>query len=112
MSGMLLALLAAACATLMFDRMVLRGKRERVGAAQPAPSEPALVGYARSLLPVIVIVLLFRSFLFEPFRIPSASMMPALVDGDFIVVSKFIYGLRLPIINTKLIAIRERQRGD
>ena len=112
MSEMLLALLAAACAILLFDLMVLRGKRERIGAAQPTLSEPAVVGYARSLLPVIVIVLVFRSFLFEPFRIPSASMMPGLVDGDFILVSKFTYGLRLPVINTKLVPIGEPQRGD
>jgi signal peptidase I len=71
-----------------------------------------LVEYAWSLFPILVIVLLVRSFLFEPFRIPSASMMPGLVDGDFIVVDKFSYGLRVPLINRKVRSIGEPRRGD
>jgi signal peptidase I len=71
-----------------------------------------LVAQARSLFPIILIVLLVRSFLVEPFRIPSASMMPGLVDGDFIFVNKFTYGLRLPILNTKIVPIGEPRRGD
>jgi signal peptidase I len=71
-----------------------------------------LKAYARSFFPIILIVLIVRSFLFEPFRIPSASMMPTLVDGDFIFVNKFIYGLRLPVINTKLISTSDPHRGD
>ena len=62
--------------------------------------------------PVAVIVLLVRSFMFEPFRIPSDSMMPTLLDGDFIVVNKFAYGLRLPVIGTKFVPMGEPQRGD
>ena len=62
--------------------------------------EPIAVEYARSFFPVILLVLVIRSFLFEPFRIPSDSMMPTLFDGDFIFVSKFSYGLRLPVSNT------------
>lgn len=73
---------------------------------------PIWVEYARSFFPVILIVLLLRSFLVEPFRIPSASMMPTLVAGDFILVNKFRYGLRLPVIGTKLIDMEEPQRGD
>jgi signal peptidase I len=73
---------------------------------------PLLVQYARSFFPVVLIVLLIRSFVFEPFRIPSASMMPGLVDGDFIYVNKFSYGLRLPVTNTKIASIGEPQRGD
>jgi signal peptidase I len=57
-------------------------------------------------------VLLLRSFIFEPFRIPSDSMMPTLLDGDFIVVNKYAYGLRLPVLNKKVVAIGEPQRGD
>ena len=112
MSGILLALLVVAFAILLFDRAALRAKRKAAAAAgQPIP-EPTAVGHARSLLPVLFVVLVFRSFLFEPFRIPSASMMPGLVDGDFILVNKFTYGLRLPLTNTKMLSIGEPRRGD
>jgi signal peptidase I len=74
--------------------------------------EPVLVEYSRSLFPVILIVLILRSFLIEPFRIPSGSMMPTLLDGDFILVNKFAYGIRLPVINRKIINVGEPQRGD
>ncbi|HHC71563.1 MAG TPA: signal peptidase I [Thiotrichales bacterium] len=74
--------------------------------------EPVLVEYARSLFPIILIVLLLRSFLVEPFRIPSGSMMPTLLAGDFILVNKFAYGIRLPVINRKVLEIGEPQRGD
>ena len=73
---------------------------------------PVTVDYARSFFPVAVIVLLVRSFIFEPFRIPSDSMMPTLLDGDFIIVNKYAYGLRLPVIDQKIVAIGEPQRGD
>ncbi len=75
-------------------------------------SEPLAVEYARAFFPIIVIVLGVRSFLFEPFRIPSDSMMPTLLDGDFIFVNKFAYGLRLPVANTKVVPIGDPQRGD
>ncbi len=74
--------------------------------------EPIAVEYARSFFPVIVLVLVIRSFLFEPFRIPSDSMMPTLFDGDFIFVSKYSYGLRLPVTNTLLMPTGTPQRGD
>jgi signal peptidase I len=74
--------------------------------------EPIVVEYARSFFPIILIVLVVRSFLFEPFRIPSDSMMPTLLDGDFIFVNKFAYGLRLPVANVKLVSIGEPERGD
>lgn len=74
--------------------------------------EPLLVEYARSFFPVVLIVLLLRSFLVEPFRIPSGSMMPTLLIGDFILVNKFSYGIRLPVLNDKVIEIGEPQRGD
>src|SRR5579871_2350678 len=74
--------------------------------------EPVVVEYARSFFPIILIVLVIRSFIFEPFRIPSDSMMPTLLDGDFIFVNKWAYGLRLPVLNTKILAIGEPQRGD
>ena len=74
--------------------------------------EPLLVEYARSFFPVILVVLILRSFLVEPFRIPSGSMMPTLLSGDFILVNKFSYGIRLPMINTKIIELGEPKRGD
>ena len=67
--------------------------------------EPILVEYARSLFPVILAVLVLRSFLVEPFRIPSNSMMPTLLTGDFILVNKFSYGIRLPVLNSKIIDV-------
>lgn len=73
---------------------------------------PFLVDLARSLFPIFLIVLLLRSFLVEPFRIPSGSMMPTLLIGDFILVNKFSYGIRLPILNTKIFEVGEPQRGD
>ena len=76
------------------------------------PREPVMVEYARSLFPVLLIVLVFRSFLFEPFKIPSGSMIPTLLVGDFIVVNKFSYGIRLPVLNRKIIDIGEPKRGD
>jgi signal peptidase I len=82
------------------------------GVAPDAVREPVVVEYARSFFPVIFIVLLIRSFLFEPFRIPSDSMMPTLLDGDFIFVNKFSYGLRLPVLNTKVVSIGKPERGD
>lgn len=88
---------------------------ERAAASGVAPEnvrEPVVVEYARSFFPVILIVLVIRSFLFEPFRIPSDSMMPTLLDGDFIFVNKFAYGLRLPVVNSKIVDIGEPQRGD
>jgi len=74
--------------------------------------EPLITEYARSFFPVFFIVLLLRSFLFEPFRIPSASMMPTLLIGDFILVNKFDYGIRLPVLNNKIIANNTPERGD
>ncbi|RMD80864.1 MAG: signal peptidase I [Gammaproteobacteria bacterium] len=74
--------------------------------------EPVLVEYARSFFPVILVVLLLRSFLVEPFRIPSGSMIPTLWVGDFILVNKFAYGIRLPVLQTKVLDVGEPERGD
>jgi signal peptidase I len=74
--------------------------------------EPLVVEYARSFFPVVLVVLLLRSFLVEPFRIPSGSMMPTLLIGDFILVNKYTYGIRLPVVNTKVVEISEPERGD
>jgi len=74
--------------------------------------EPWWIEYPKSFFPVILIVFLLRSFLVEPFKIPSGSMMPTLVIGDFILVNKFTYGIRLPVINKKIISINDPERGD
>jgi signal peptidase I len=74
--------------------------------------DPIIVEYAKSFFPVILLVFLLRSFLVEPFRIPSGSMMPTLLVGDFILVNKFKYGIRLPVINKKIIDIDKPKRGD
>ena len=87
-------------------------KSEREQRAAEALREPVLVEYARSFFPVILIVLLFRSFIAEPFKIPSGSMMPTLLVGDFILVNKFAYGLRLPVLGTRIVDIDEPHRGD
>ena len=107
----------------LVDRLFLAKKREQKAAAlalEGAGPEQVkeiarpswLVEAGHSLFPVILIVLVLRSFIVEPFRIPSGSMMPTLVDGDFILVSKFAYGLRLPVLHTKVIEVGEPQRGD
>ncbi len=75
-------------------------------------SDPIIVDYAKSLFPVFFIVLILRSFIFEPFRIPSQSMMPNLWVGDFILVNKFSYGIRLPVLNTELIDSGKPKNGD
>lgn len=74
--------------------------------------DPVIIEYSRSLFPVLLIVLLFRSFIFEPFKIPSGSMIPTLLIGDFIVVQKFAYGLRLPVLNKKILSVGDPKRGD
>ena len=71
-----------------------------------------LVEYSRSFFPVLLFVLIIRSFVFEPFRIPSGSMMPTLVQGDFIFVNKWSYGLRLPVTETKFLSTGSPERGD
>lgn len=74
--------------------------------------EPWLVEMSRSFFPVLAIVLVLRSFLVEPFQIPSGSMLPTLLVGDFILVNKFSYGIRLPVAGTKVVALGDPERGD
>ncbi|MEY4921120.1 MAG: leader peptidase [Pseudomonadota bacterium] len=74
--------------------------------------DPILVEYSKSFFPVILLVFFIRSFIAEPFKIPSGSMMPTLLAGDFILVSKFSYGIRVPILNYTMIEVDEPRRGD
>lgn len=102
----------------VFDAVFLaQGRKQAIEAARQRGEEdaeqvPVLVEYARSFFPVFLIVLILRSFIVEPFRIPSASMMPTLLIGDFILVNKFDYGIRLPVINSKIVEMGEPERGD
>jgi signal peptidase I len=115
-SAVLFGITAITGVAWLLDVALLRPRRAR--AARAAGKDPALipepgaVDYARSFFPVALVVLVLRSFIFEPFRIPSDSMMPTLLDGDFIIVNKYTYGLRLPVINRKIIPVSEPQRGD
>ena len=88
--------------------------RRRAPASDPTALAPLpiIVEYARSFFPVFLVVLLLRSFLAEPFRIPSNSMMPTLLTGDFILVNKFTYGIRLPVLDRKAIELGSPRRGD
>ena len=74
--------------------------------------QPTWIEYSGSFFPVLLLVFLLRSFLYEPFKIPSSSMVPTLTVGDLILVNKFTYGIRLPIINKKIIEVNDPQRGD
>lgn len=87
-------------------------RRATAGDDQAEIKEPILVEYSRSFFPIILIVLILRSFLVEPFRIPSGSMMPTLLVGDFILVNKFSYGIRLPVLNRKVVELGQPKRGD
>jgi signal peptidase I len=105
--ALILFLLTLVTGVLWFvDRFHFRKRR-----APDAP-EPAWVEYAASFFPVLLVVFLLRSFVAEPFKIPSSSMRPTLEVGDFILVNKFTYGLRLPILEQKVVPLGDPQRGD
>lgn len=99
-----LALAALVSGVVWLGYIIIKG-RSREG-------EPEFVEYARSFFPIFLIVLLLRAFLVEPFRIPSGSMMPSLLVGDFILVNKFTYGIRAPVVKTKLLELNRPERGD
>lgn len=106
----------------LVDALVFARPRRRRQQAQAAPvagapaakkrRDPVVVEYSKSFFPVLLAVLLLRTFVAEPFHIPSSSMVPTLLVGDFILVNKFDYGLRLPITHTKVVGIGEPKRGD
>ncbi len=96
----------------LLDRLFFAKRRARADGLLDENREPVIVDYARAFFPVLALVLMLRSFVAEPFRIPSSSMMPTLLIGDFILVNKFAYGLRLPVTNGKIIEVGEPGRGD
>lgn len=98
-----------------FGGMVLESEQQKTAyeeAKAVAAKEPMLVEYSKSFFPVLFIVFFLRSFLVEPFQIPSGSMIPTLEVGDFILVNKFAYGVRAPVLNKVIIPIGKPQRGD
>src|SRR5664279_1071451 len=102
----LFCLLLVSGAIWVGDALVLSKRRA------PDAKDPWWVEYGASFFPVILLVFGLRSFLVEPFKIPSGSMIPTLEVGDFILVNKFAYGIRLPVLNEKIINVGEPQRGD
>ncbi|NEK70036.1 MAG: signal peptidase I, partial [Xanthomonas perforans] len=94
----------------LLDKLFLA--KRRAARAGLLDSEPAIIDYSRAFFPVLAVVLILRSFVAEPYKIPSSSMMPNLLIGDFILVNKFAYGFRLPITNTKIVPFGEPSRGD
>ncbi len=120
---LMLIVLVASGLIWLFDRLVSVPERNRMvqaierggGSAEEikkARKEPVYVEYARAFFPVILLVFVVRSFVVEPFRIPSGSMLPSLLVGDFILVNKFAYGIRLPVLNKKIIGSGGPSRGD
>ncbi|MBW7899983.1 MAG: signal peptidase I [Rhodocyclaceae bacterium] len=102
----LFVLLLVSGAIWVVDSLLLKPKR------QPGGKDPWWVEYGAGFFPVILIVFVLRSFIIEPFKIPSGSMIPTLLVGDFILVNKYAYGIRLPIVNQKVIDVGQPQRGD
>ncbi|WP_071058236.1 signal peptidase I [Pelistega sp. MC2] len=106
-------LLVVTWAIKLLDKWVLKPRRVATYGAEHADEyRSKLVEYAVGFFPVILFVFVLRSFVVEPFRIPSGSMLPTLESGDMILVNKFSYGIRLPIINQKIIPLGDPQRGD
>ncbi len=122
---LVLAVLISGVVWLLDLALLAPGRRRRIAEVQAETNtaltpelkdtiagEPVLVEYAKSFFPVLLLVLVLRSFLVEPFQIPSGSMLPTLEVGDFILVNKYHYGIRLPVLGTKVVEMEQPTRGD
>ncbi len=98
--------------TLVTGLIVLAYKLFVSDSKKDSSQEPIIVDYAKSFFPILLIVLIVRSFIAEPFRIPSGSMIPTLEIGDFILVKKYSYGIKLPVLHNKVIDVGSPERGD
>ena len=94
------------------DRYRWEPRRRLAAAGGEVPGPTGIVEFGRSLFPIVLAVFLVRSFVVEPFRIPSGSMVPTLLTGDFILVNKFAYGVRLPVFNIRMLPFGHPERGD
>ena len=108
----LVALTAVTGLVWLLDKLFLAKRRAAAASPLEEVKEPVAVDYSKAFFPILLLVLGLRSFVAEPFRIPSSSMMPTLLIGDFILVNKFSYGLRWPITNKKFLANGAPERGD
>jgi signal peptidase I len=107
--SLVLVILVTICGVIwLIDHFLFAKARSKAGATE----EPIVVEYAKSFFPVLFLVLMLRSFVIEPFQIPSGSMIPTLEVGDFILVNKYHYGLRLPVVGTKIMENNSPQRGE
>lgn len=103
----------------LLDRLLVRGLRRRIAelvqgeqVERMARTESSMVEYARSFFPVLALVVVLRSFLFEPYQIPSESMRPTLLVGDFLLVNKYSYGVRIPIIKQVVVPVADPAHGE
>ncbi|MDR3352988.1 MAG: signal peptidase I, partial [Zoogloeaceae bacterium] len=104
-----LILFLLTCATglaWLLDLLWFRKKRA------PGAKNPWWVEYIAGFFPILLLIFILRSFIVEPFQIPSGSMTPTLLEGDYILVNKYTYGVRLPVINRKIVEVNTPQRGD
>jgi len=108
----LLLILTAVTGVLWLADVFLLARLRQQPATSKIKKEPLVIEYSRAFFPVLIAVLVLRAFLFEPFRIPSGSMMPTLLVGDFILVNKFTYGLRLPVWQTRITEGSKPKHGD
>lgn len=111
--SVILAIATLVCAFIWgIDALIFKKNRALAIPGTDESKEPKIVEYAKSFFPILLVVFILRSFFAEPYRIPSGSMKPTLLTGDFILVNKLTYGVRLPLFGTKLVERHTPERGD